>query len=287
MGVGTILVKTAKGRMNRWARQFTSKVTVTIQLLGQRSIRLTGEMKEPDGTIEMRARDGRKLRLELGRDDLVGTFGEYTIDGVRDRFSSKVRADKTAADGVLKALQKKGPFIFTWATDVGRNGLSVTVGSKGKTKVALMLANGTKVSVSTTLIIGEEWCAMPVVYSKRGARRAFTVWMGRDGSAAEVEGLGDDVLCGRFAAPLKDATLHLDEKEFAALLGEGGTYDLGTLKLKYKAKDGTFKGTFKAYRDVKGRAKKVTVSVSGVMIDGVGYGTATIKKVGSVPITIE
>ena len=59
------------------------------------------------------------------------------------------------------------------------------------------------------------------------------------------------------------------------------------LKLKYKEKAGTFSGSFKAYIDKKGKPKGVTVSVSGVMIDGKGYGMATIKKAGSVAVTIE
>ncbi len=59
------------------------------------------------------------------------------------------------------------------------------------------------------------------------------------------------------------------------------------LKLTFKSKDGTFKGSFKAYREVKGRPKATTVSVTGFVVDGVGYGIATIKKVGSVPIIIE
>jgi hypothetical protein len=59
------------------------------------------------------------------------------------------------------------------------------------------------------------------------------------------------------------------------------------LKISYKAADGSFKGSFKAYADVGGKLKTTTVNVTGVMIDGVGYGTATIKKVGSVPVSIE
>ena len=55
------------------------------------------------------------------------------------------------------------------------------------------------------------------------------------------------------------------------------------LKLSYKAKDGTFTGSFKAYVDYNGRLKTVTVSVSGLIIEGIGYGTATVKKIGSVP----
>ena len=59
------------------------------------------------------------------------------------------------------------------------------------------------------------------------------------------------------------------------------------LKLTYKAKDGTFKGSFKAYADVGGKPKATTVKVSGVVVDGIGYGAATVKKVGGVPVKIE
>lgn len=59
------------------------------------------------------------------------------------------------------------------------------------------------------------------------------------------------------------------------------------LKLTYKAKDGSFKGSFKVYAEVKGKPKATTVSVTGFLLNGVGYGTATVKKVGSVPISIE
>lgn len=58
------------------------------------------------------------------------------------------------------------------------------------------------------------------------------------------------------------------------------------LKLAYRSKDGTFSGSFKAYIDYRDKPKAVTVSISGVMIDGQGYGTATIKNKGSVPVTI-
>ena len=59
------------------------------------------------------------------------------------------------------------------------------------------------------------------------------------------------------------------------------------LKLNYKVKDCTFKGSFKAYADVGGKPKSTTVNVSGVVVGGVGYGAATVKKVGGVPVKIE
>ena len=59
------------------------------------------------------------------------------------------------------------------------------------------------------------------------------------------------------------------------------------LKLTYKAKDGTFKGSFKVYDLSRSRAKAITLSVRGVVIDGIGYGSAAYKKVCAVPVWIE
>ncbi len=59
------------------------------------------------------------------------------------------------------------------------------------------------------------------------------------------------------------------------------------LKLTYSAKGDSFKGSFKAYSVVGGKLKATAVNVSGVMIGGRGYGTAMIKKLGSVSISIE
>ena len=68
----------------------------------------------------------------------------------------------------------------------------------------------------------------------------------------------------------------------ASKLGENPS----ALKLTYKAKDGSFKGSFKAYADVGGKPKGTTVKVMGVLVNGVGYGTATVKG-GSAPVTVE
>lgn len=59
------------------------------------------------------------------------------------------------------------------------------------------------------------------------------------------------------------------------------------LKLTYNAKDGTFKGTFKVYYLTdKGKLKSQTVKVSGVMVNGVGYGYTTNRFIGSVPVRL-
>ncbi len=61
-----------------------------------------------------------------------------------------------------------------------------------------------------------------------------------------------------------------------------GKTNVSGMKLTYTPKKGTFKGSFKVYALTgAGKAKKLkkyTVKVSGVVVGGVGYGTATCKK---------
>ena len=61
-----------------------------------------------------------------------------------------------------------------------------------------------------------------------------------------------------------------------------GKTNLSAMKLTYTPKKGTFKGSFKVYAlEGAGKAtklKKYTVNVTGLVVDGVGYGVATCKK---------
>lgn len=58
------------------------------------------------------------------------------------------------------------------------------------------------------------------------------------------------------------------------------------LKLSYNARQGTFKGSFKIFTSSPG-GKAHTASVVGIVIDGVGYGTASVKKYNiNWPITV-
>ena len=95
----------------------------------------------------------------------------------------------------------------------------------------------------------------------------------------------------KWAKPKKGAehTGRYDEasgKDLVVDTSKGRT-NLASLKLTYKPKDGTFSGTFKAYAlegaGKKRKLKSYTVNVSGVVVDGVGYGQATCKKPKSGP----
>ena len=68
--------------------------------------------------------------------------------------------------------------------------------------------------------------------------------------------------------------------------GKAGENPSG-LKLSFKAKDGSFKGSFKAYADNGGKLKATTVDVAGVLVGNVGYGRAIVKKAGSVSATVK
>ena len=99
-----------------------------------------------------------------------------------------------------------------------------------------------------------------------------------DGQAVRMKGVGFDIDNPGKVALLKDKS--------GVDLSKAGTNPSG-LKLKYVAKNGTFTGSFSAYAISGGKLKKVKVQVSGVVLGGRGYGTASVRKTGSWPATIE
>lgn len=58
----------------------------------------------------------------------------------------------------------------------------------------------------------------------------------------------------------------------------GEVANVANLKLKYTSKDGSFNGSFKIYSVENKKLKTYTFKVSGVLIDGVGYGVATCRN---------
>ena len=320
---GTIQAKVAKAKTNRKTGVMSSSVTVAILIAGEKKISLRGTVSDDGEAVSLVAKDGRVLKFWLGANGLSGTFGDYVIDGARDVFSSKAVGDKARANEAL--AQWQGALAIV--SDTGT--FSVTISAKGKVRITGVLADGTKISTSAQMIVGETCSCIPVVVSTKSVNLAFCIWLGDDGETVEVVGLGEEVVCGRPGALADGAAFRIDaaaicellgDDTFAAYLPDGvsvvqkgtkwivangartGRVVLGKdgnvdeaktganpsgLKLAYKAKDGSFSGSFKAYVLYRGKPKATTVTVSGVVIDGVGYGTATIRKVGSVAVRIE
>ena len=264
---------------------------------------------------------GEACAVMLGAEGLYGRYGAYSIDGARNFFTSKDKAEQTVANAILAK--------WLDSVNVVWNGGSVNVApaKNGKAKVKGTLADGkTKISVNAVFLIGAEWCCVPVVAPR--ANLGFATWLSRDGNKVAVEGLGTGVLAGKsgvlaanakfripkaasvWAQAGKPLTGYLPDGVAVSQSGtrwvvaggakagklamKGGVLDDSKaganpsgLKLTYKAKDGSFKGSFKAYADVGGKLKATTVNVTGVMVNGVGHGTATVKGVGSVSVEIK
>ena len=318
---GTIQAKV--GKPNKKTGLATIKATVqlgakkvTLKAAGKGSVQIAA-----DGPTELELVGGEECVIVLGADGFAGSYGAYAIDGARNFFTSKDKAELNAANAVL------GKWLGGISILADAGNFTVTISAKGKAKVSGTLANGKKTTGNAVFLIGEEWACVPVVLPK--ANVSFALWLPLGGGEVVVMGLGDDVVSGRGGALKAGAAFRIDVDEFAAVTGidalpylpdgvsvevkgakwvvAGGAkagkvaYRRGTqevdeaklgdnpsgLKLTYKKTDGSFKGSFKTYAEVKGRLKATTVSVSGIVLNGVGYGTATVKGKGSVPVTIE
>ena len=316
---GTIQVKV--GKPNKKTGLAAVKATVIGQDGKKKTLKAAEKGKAQiagDGPTTVTLTGGEACEVTLGTKALSGTYGSYAIDGALNVFTSKDVADKAVATAVLGKWQ--GAVNVAWQGAQGWNGISVSIAAKGKAKVSGTLANGTKVSAKGQLIVGEEWCCVPVVVSKK-AKFAFNVWLPKVATSAAlpaVVGLSDAIVgkpgtlkggaAFRLDAALGDAKYETYLPDGLAVgggakwtlpkagkvqLAKDGTVDaakLGenpsALKLTYKAKDGSFKGSFKAYADVGGKPKGTTVKVTGVLVNGVGYGSATLNK-ASTPVTIE
>ena len=63
--------------------------------------------------------------------------------------------------------------------------------------------------------------------------------------------------------------------------------NVSALKISYAAKTGLFRGSFGLFTENGTRLKKTSVSYNGVLVNGRGYGTALIKKIGSAAVIIQ
>ena len=282
---------------------------------------------ESDGTTTVELVGGDACEVKIGAKGMSGTYGSYDIDGALNVFTSKDAADKATAATVLGKWQ--GVVNVAWRSDATErlagdgspyHTLSVTIANKGKAKVAGTLADGTKVSARSQLLVGDEWCCVPVLEPKK-SHLAFVLWLPADATGRVppmVVGL-ENAIVGKPGTLKAGAEFRMNEvlgdakyadylpngvpvtggakwvlpKAGKVQLAKDGLVDVAkllenpsALKLTYTAKTGSFKGSFKAYSDVRGKPKGVTVNVTGVLVDGIGYGAATIKKIGSVPVTI-
>ena len=290
---GTVLVKVAK------AKNGTAKVTMEIQAAGKKKQTLKSTVDVANGTVDGAA-------LTLSERYLSGTYAGYQIEGARNLFTSSQKSEAAAANAALSSC----PAVITVAWTGGA--LSLKVAAKGKVTVTGTMANGAKASAKSQLSISDNWFCIPVSLSK--ANCAFVIWIAKDGGEVRVDGL-PGAIAGSPAGLRSGASFLIEQSEAESLIlaalssrapyaGQISTDDLpvgvplvqkgstwshsgsAALKLRYTEKNGTFKGSFKAFSTLNGKRKSTTVTVTGVVVGEYGYGQASIKKAGSIPVEI-
>ena len=244
----------------------------------------------------------------------------YAIQGGRNVFSARDEKAKARAATLVKgywpialATEKNGGSAFA----NGYSGLSATVGNKGKVKVTGTLGDGNKVNVSAQAVMGEGGKAFVPVVEKRGAYSFMLEFA--NGRLSAVTGLSVWKATGlpaKFTATWSSnivftaasgageipSPMYLSIQGFDSTAGIGGkpvavspvddaiavarnkwtgTKGVTDLKVTFKPKDGTFKGTFNVYVTDGDRTRKLKANVSGVVVDGVPYGTAVIRNIGA------
>lgn len=349
---GLVTVKVGKGKYNREEEETNATVTASVKFLGGGKLTLKGKLGL-DGTAELVDKvDEHDMALAIDAGGFVGSLDGFEVSGARNRFSSGFEDDVYDCKFALQQWQR------TWAIALptgeasgdaaalahGVSMLTVSVGAKGKTKVKGTMADGTKVSVASQLLVGDGCCCVPVLvplYSGKKGGFAFLLWLSEDNegvwglSAWDASQRSGGTFTATFADPLMDVagrssslgsvSFQMDEffdlenadpsyspdgteidattarwklpkadavkfsKDDGWHVPDGKEYgNPAGLKLSYTARNGTFKGKFRVFAETDaGRSKKYTANVSGIVVDGVGYGTALIKKVGSVPVKIE
>ena len=274
---GSVQLKLAKA-----GKDGTSKVTGTVQL-GSTKEKVSGTYK---GGV-LTAAGFSNVTLDFN--GITATYKTYSVDGARNVFAAKDTASKADAKAAL--AKYKGAYTVAWQEGGLWGGVTVTVANKGKAKVAGFLPDGTKVGADGQLMLGEDTACATLVSKNKKTPLVFNLWL--TGGAAVVDGLGGGTAAEDSRPPVaaKVGALASGKSFTCSLLGAAVpvtvagkkwsvTTDKATaLKLTFNAKAGSFKGSFKA-----GKQK---VTVNGVVVNGVGYGSAVIKKGAKAAATIE
>jgi len=323
---GSIQAKISKPKLNKKLGVATAKTSVTIQITGEKKVSLKGEMDVETGDLVVAAKDGRVLDLVFGEDGMIGEFGQYEISAARNFFSSKDKTESKAAEEILApwlgtfnmitdggtlsvTLAKKGKVTIKGTIDggkvsaksqllIGEEWMCIPVVYSKKT-VNLAFTIWLSIDGGEAEIIGLDDAVIGKAGTlKNGARFIVEGDIGdyietEDERTLELLPNGEIVTVSGskwlVADGIKPAKVAYKKGEFTITEGRkgAGIANPSGLKLTYKSKDGSFKGSFTAYGIVKGKLKKHKASVEGVLVNGVGYGTITIKRIGTWAVTIK
>ena len=322
--VGVIQVKV--GKPNASTRLASVKATMTVKgTKVSLALKGGGKAEIPSedpAIIELVGKNVGSFVFAIGRFAMVGQSDDYKIDGGRNILAS---SDKDERNAAYRKLVDAGCSSVNMLWAEGNGSLLISNNGKAKISGVLADGRKMSVT-SIVLVGESWYCVPVIVpklgisfglwMSKDGAEVDAE---GIDGdfiagppkelaNGAEFIIDGEDVLGSWSSIPgtllvdyLPDGVKISRKGKKWALPKAGklalkrGTSEVDSskaldnpsaLKLTYKDKDGTFKGSFKVYSLNNGRLKATTVNVSGIMIDDTGYGTAVIKNVGIVEISV-
>ena len=318
--VGVATFKTAR----RSARTGESKVTGRVQISGDRTVALAGVTYGAEGEKILLSKNGAKAMasITIGADGVIGSYtdGEttYMVQGARNPFLAK---DSVAV--ARAATLKKGYWTFALANAGGSGSgfstFSVATAAKGKVKVTGFLGDGSRVALSAQALFGENGKVLvPVIAKKRAfsmllefdnwklsAVKGISGWksmksegmwpsdaiFAADSGAGAVPEIMYLQIGGGFnsAAGVGGKQIAVSPVDDAVLLNGRrwtGTKGITDLNMMFYPKDGTFNGSFYIYVTDGGKTKKLRANVSGVVIDGVPYGTAVIRRIGVWPVKL-
>ncbi len=303
------------GRANRKTR--LANVTAVLNPVAGSRMSFRASEKKGKATIPEDAaavvalsHKDQSMTLKIGSEGVFGKWGDLMVKGIRAR--AKANKSAYAAWTGLKTV--------AFACSGGHSVFAFRVKSKGSVKGACSTVKGSRVSASAQLLLAEggEFACVPVVHSK-SPQFGFLMWLKMDetlgeAGAGDVEGVfcGDvlsyDWVSGAAGVPVRAMTfvagdvsvgvewngrkMLTPKADKVALVGGQivSTVDNGNrpgLSLFCNAETGEFSGTYSVYQTVGGKLKRRRAAVRGVFVDGTGYGTAIVKGVGRVPVTIK
>ena len=219
--------------------------------------------------------DGGTLSVVVGKKGKVKVSG--TVDGNKVSATSQLVVGDGAAVVPVVIVKKVNLSFCLWLDAKGEKAevRGATVGASSPRMIAGNpgpIASGAKFWLDEAAVGKmKEWLkGLYADYLPKGlaVAQSGTKWTVADGDKA-----------GKLVLDKATGALDLAKSKI--------TDNTSGLKLTYKEKDGTFKGSFKVYNLESGKIKSYTANVTGVMIGSTGYGTATIKKLGTVAVTIE
>lgn len=230
--------------------------------------------------------------------DVQGIF-ELKCGKVSKKGAAKVSAVLTALDGSKKRYASKtvqisgvaGGIRVNWGE--GADALAVTISGNQFTG-GQNLAGG--ISVRTASVGGSLASGSPRAYVEETATatagEVLVRYLPLDGEPITVNGqkwtFGKAVSVKYVKDRGTGAYAIVDNMDASV-----GRTNKSGMKLSYSAKTGVFRGSFKAYvisdggSGRAGRLRKYTVKVSGVVVDGAGYGTASNKFLSTMTVIVK